>query len=183
MLSMEQAPLPPHFAFTGEVKRADWYNCVSPGMVERAVIKQTLGAGMAQSVQRRRWISALPTKVGDDPAALPDPDGGAGVVEDLPEAVVSASVQYVRRPSQLLAVRRIRQAPSNQVVLSTAIELCAAAEAEGRRVLKSEGRPVVVQLSDDLKYGFNERKELAMAVWLSVPDSLRGEYVAVVIEE
>ena len=33
------------------------------------------------------------------------------------------------------------------------------------------------------RYGFNSKKQLAMSVWLSVPNYLREEYVAVVIEE
>ena len=40
-----------------------------------------------------------------------------------------------------------------------------------------------MQISDDVKWGFNEKQELAMSVWLSVPDALRGEYVGVVLEE
>jgi hypothetical protein len=31
-----QAPLPPSFAFTGEVKRTEWYSTVSPVLLERA---------------------------------------------------------------------------------------------------------------------------------------------------
>ena len=50
-------------------------------------------------------------------------------------------------------------------------------------MIKRNGRPVLVQLSGDVKYGFNDRKELAMTVWLSVPDPLREEYVAVIIDE
>ena len=31
-----QAPLAPAFAFTGEVKRTEWYSTVSPALLERA---------------------------------------------------------------------------------------------------------------------------------------------------
>ena len=51
------------------------------------------------------------------------------------------------------------------------------------RVVKRGGRPVVMQLSYDVKYGFNDRRQLAMSVWLSVPDSMRNEFVAVAIDE
>ena len=69
---------------------------------------QELGGGYAQPAQRRRWIAPLPARFGDDQAALPDPDGGAGRSDEMPEEVSSCSVQYVRRPAQLLAVRRRR---------------------------------------------------------------------------
>ena len=60
--------------------------------------------------------------------------------------VDSPSVQYVRRPSQLLAVRRLRASPSNERVLTAALELTAAAESDGRSVVKRQGRPVLLQL-------------------------------------
>ena len=50
-------------------------------------------------------------------------------------------------------------------------------------MVRSEGRPLVVQMSGDLKYGFNDRAELAMSVWLSVPNAFKEEYVGVVVEE
>ena len=89
----------------------------------------------------------------------------------------------MRRPAQLLALRRLRQAPANNAVLSAALELAAAVEADGATVVRSEGRPLVVQMSGDLKYGFNDRAELAMSVWLSVPNAFKEEYVGVVVEE
>ena len=49
--------------------------------------------------------------------------------------------------------------------------------------VRREGRPVIIQISMDVKYGFNDKRELAMSVWLSVPDALREEYVGVVLEE
>ena len=66
---------------------------------------------------------------------------------------------------------------------ASSIELAANAEADGYKVVRSEGRPVVMQVSGDVKYGFNDKAELAMSVWLSVPDRLRDEYVGVVIDE
>jgi len=214
MVLQEQAPLPPFFAFSGEVKRSEWYHAVSPMVLERSFTTRTLPGGRRQTGQRRRWISPLPTRFGDDPTTLPSLDdtlptlqseaeagaeeeaaaaaaGGALVggaddgceYESLPPEVVSASVQYVRRPSQLLAARRLKTIPSNDAVLTAALELTEAAEAEGLRVVKREGRPVVVQLSGDLKLGYNDRKQMAMAVWLSVPDSLREEYVGVLVDE
>ena len=69
------------------------------------------------------------------------------------------------------------------MVLTSALELAAQVEREGRRVVRREGRPVIMQLSGDVKYGFNERRELAMSVWLSVPDPLREEFVGIVVDE
>ena len=80
-------------------------------------------------------------------------------------------------------MRRLKESPSNQAVLSAALEMAAAVERDGGTVAKSEGLPVVLQMSGDVKYGFNERKQLAMSVWLSVPDSLREEYVAVIVKQ
>ena len=68
-------------------------------------------------------------------------------------------------------------------MITTALELAKAAESDGYRVIKREGRPVIMQLSTDLKYGFNDEMKLSMAVWLSVPDPLREEYVGVIIDE
>ena len=229
----EQAPLPPFFAFNGEVKRADWYNTISPGLLERSFIRRELPGGMTQIGQRRRWFCALPTRFasmeisdlpdlsvdargkphiqrlggesseersaggaassesagegeGDDSSVVVggsfDDDDDEGY-ESLPSEVVSTSVQYVRRPSQLLAVKRLRKIPSNDNVITTALELAKAAESDGYRVIKREGRPVIMQLSTDLKYGFNDEMKLSMAVWLSVPDPLREEYVGVIIDE
>ena len=186
LLKSEQAPLPPAFAFTGEVKRRGWYNAVSPGFVERASVRQELGAGMAQAAQRRRWYAALPVRFGDEPSKLPrlpDPTTDPEYRDELPDGVTSVSVGYVRRPAQLLALRRLKQAPANNAVLSAALELAAAVEADGATVVRSEGRPLVVQMSGDLKYGFNDRAELAMSVWLSVPNAFKEEYVGVVVEE
>ena len=42
---------------------------------------------------------------------------------------------------------------------------------------------MIVQMSDDIKYGYNARKQLCMCAWLSVPNLLREDYVGVVIEE
>jgi len=183
MIQIEQALLPPAFSFTGEVKRTEWYSTVTPGFVERALISQDIGGGMVQKGQRRRWYAALPLRFGDDVATMPDADAGMAEAVQVPEAVTSSSVQYVRRPSQLLAARQLRASPSNKLVLSTAVELTALVERDGGVVAKSEGRPLVVQYSRDVKYGFNERRQLAMSVWLSVPDALREEYVAVVVEK
>jgi hypothetical protein len=68
-------------------------------------------------------------------------------------------------------------------VLGAAIELADKVEAAGMRVVKRGGRPALMQLSYDVKYGYNERSQLAMSVWLSVPDVLRAEYVGVIIDE
>lgn len=186
----EQAPLPPYYAFTGEVKRREWYSTTSPGILERSFCTHPLPGGMSQPGQRRRWISPLPTRFGADPSALASLDDAlrprdddSGAFEKLPPEVVSASVQYVRRPSQLLATRRLWSIPSNTKVLTAALELAKAAEKAGYAVVRREGRPVVVQLSGDVKYGYNADSELAMSAWLSVPDALRDEYVAVIIDE
>ena len=50
-----QAPLPPHFAFTGEVRRKEWYSTVSPVIVQRSV-QQPSGDGQSggKLAQRRR---------------------------------------------------------------------------------------------------------------------------------
>ena len=183
LVKVEQAPLPPAFAFTGEVKRSAWYNTVSPGFVERSLVVRQLDGGMTQTGQRRRWFAPLPLRFVDEPSSLPDPADSADVAEGMPSEVYGFSVQYVRRPAQLLAVKRLRQIPSNEVVLSSAIELAKKVEQSGKRVAMSEGRPVVMQISGDLKYGFNDRGELSMTTWLSVPDVLREEAVAVVIED
>jgi len=186
LLKSEQAPLPPAFAFTGEVQRKGWYNTVSPGFVERALITQNLGGGMAQPAQRRRWFAPLPLRFGDDPTTMPsllEPSSDPEYKDEIPEEVSGVSVGYVRRPAQLLATRALKQSPANNAVLTTALELAAAVEADGGKVVKSDGKPVVLQISGDLKYGFNDRKELAMCVWLSVPNSLRDERVAVIVDE
>lgn len=187
LLLVEQAPLPPAFAFGGEVKRKDWYSCVSPGLLERSFCTVSLPGGMQKTGQRRRWISALPARYSSDPSTLPSLNLGSDDGEDdgyLASGMVSSpSLQYLRRPAQLLAVRRLNKIPSNELVLSTAVELMKLAERDGRRVVKRNGRPVVMQISGDVKYGFNDRKELAMTVWLSVPDQLRDEYVGVVIDD
>ena len=39
-----------------------------------------------------------------------------------------------------------------------------------------------MQLCGDLKYGFNNKRELAMAIWLSMPGLFRDDSVAVVVE-
>ena len=49
---------------------------------------------------------------------------------------------------------------SNEAVFGAALELTAAVEADGRRVVKREGRPVVMQISGDVKYGFNDRRQV-----------------------
>ena len=41
LLKQDQAPLPPAYAFSGTVKRSEWYNNVSPAFVERAVMAPT----------------------------------------------------------------------------------------------------------------------------------------------
>ena len=115
----------------------------------------------------------------DDLSTLNQPDSDISV----PDEVVSTSVQYVRRPSQLLAVRRLTKPPSNELILGTAVEIAASAEAAGLKVTRQGGRPVIVQMSDDIKYGYNARKQLCMCAWLSVPNLLREDYVGVVIEE
>lgn len=38
------------------------------------------------------------------------------------------------------------------------------------------------QLAYDLKYGFNKRKQLSMAVWLNIPSWMRYNEVAVLVE-
>ena len=187
MLLLEQAPVAPAYAFTGEVKRAEWYDAVSPGLLERSFCKVDVEGGFSRPGQRRRWIAPLPSRYGADASVMPPLDDLSTLNQPgsdifVPEEVVSTSVQYVRRPSQLLAMRPIKQAPSNELVLSTAVEIAASAERAGLKVARREGRPVIMQVSGDVKYGFNSRRKLSMCAWLSVPDALREEYVAVIIE-
>ncbi len=182
LLFRDQAPLPPHYAFTGEVKRSEWYNTVTPGILERAAVQIELPGGMTQVGQRRRWIMPLPSRFGDSMDDLPDLST-SGVDEEPPECVTAQSVQHVRRPSQLLAVTRLRGPPSNEAVLSAAVSLARSAEAAGYRVVRSGGQPVLLQLTGEIKCGFNRRKELSMAVWLSVPGLLQTNEVAVVIDQ
>ena len=83
LIQAEQAPIPPAYAFTGEVKRAEWYNTVSPGFLERTVVKQQLGGGMQQTAQRLRWFAPLPARFGDNLSAMaPLPDLTEGNVDD-----------------------------------------------------------------------------------------------------
>lgn len=196
-LLVDQAPIPPYYAFSGGIKRTDWYNAVSPGFVERSFTTWQLPGGMSQTGQRRRWFAPLPARfrdvdaerlpaivdpvIGDDEAADGGGDDDEG--ESLPPEIVSASVEHTSRPAQLLAVRALKEIPSNDAVLKTALELTERAEAAGYRVVKEGGRPVVMQISGDVKYGFNDKVELALSVWLSVPNALREEYVGVVIDE
>ena len=119
LLVIEQAPIAPAFAFGGEVKRADWYNCVSPGLLERSFTTVQLPGGRRQTGQRRRWISPLPTRFGTDPSAFPTAEVTEEDREALPDLASSAALGYVKRPAQLLAVKRIKGIPSNEV-----IELC-----------------------------------------------------------
>jgi hypothetical protein len=117
MLYAEQAPIAPSYAFNGEVKRSEWYSAVSPGMLERSYQSVSLPDGTKQTGQRRCWISPLPGRFSNDLSSLPDL---SGAVDDpnapLPASVSDISVQYVRRPAQLLAVRRLRKIPSNELV-------------------------------------------------------------------
>ena len=181
MLFMEQLPMAPSYAFTGEVKRAEWYSTVSPGMLERSLCTVDLPGGVTQTGQRRRWVLPLPARFGADPSVLPDPDGGADE-RPFPDGVVERSVQYVRRPAQTIAATRVTDL-SNAAVLNAATKLAADVEAMGRRVVHANGRPVLMQLNYDLKYGYNKRKQLAMAVWLSVPKFLEYNEVAVLVED
>mmetsp|Transcript_23529 Transcript_23529/g.67407 ORF Transcript_23529/g.67407 Transcript_23529/m.67407 type:complete len:260 (-) Transcript_23529:159-938(-) len=181
LLLAEQAPLPPEFAFTGEVKRSEWYSCVAPSLLERGRLSQQLPGNMRQVAQRRRWVLPLPAAFACLPAAeLPSPDGGSGGTR--PEGVTSQSVQYVRRPSMRLAARSIRGLPSNKAVLSAARELAAAAERDGLTVVRQEGQPVVVQMCYDAKIGWNKRAQVSMAVWLSMPPLLQDNQVGVLLD-
>ena len=74
------------------------------------------------------------------------------------------------------------RSPSTAALLETAVELAAAVERDGGKVQRSGGKPVVMQLCGDLKYGFNNKRELAMAIWLSMPGLFRDDSVAVVVE-
>jgi hypothetical protein len=183
LLQVEQAPLPPQFAFTGLVKRSEWYSTVAPAMLERCRTTVRLPGGMQQVGQRRRWIMPLPMRYANRSIAnLPDPDGG--VADDpLPTDVISQSVQYVRRPAMRMAVRSIQGAPSNKNVIAAAREIAAAATADGLRVVRQDGQPVFVQLSYDAKIGFNSRAQIAMAVWLSVPRLVQQNKVGVLLDE
>lgn len=181
LLQVEQAPLPPHFAFTGSVKRSEWYSTVAPVMLERSRTTARLPGSMQQVGQRRRWIMPLPTHFADRSLAdLPDPDGGAS--EELPQDVLSQSVQYVRRPAMRMAVRTLRGDPSNKNVISTVQKIAAAAAADGLSVVRQDGQPVFMQMAYDAKVGFNRRAEIAMAVWLSVPSLLQHNEVGVLLD-
>jgi hypothetical protein len=183
LLQVEQAPLPPQFAFTGTVKRSEWYSTVSPAMLERCRTVARLPGGMQQVAQRRRWIMPLPMRYANrNIADLPNPDGGA-TEGPLPSDVLSQSVQYVRRPAMRMAVRSIRGVPSNKNVIAAAREIAAAATADGLRVVRQEGQPVFMQMNYDAKIGFNSRAQVAMAVWLSVPDLVQENQVGVLLDE
>jgi len=183
LLQVEQAPLPPQFAFTGTVKRSEWYSTVAPVMLERCRTTARLPGGMEQVAQRRRWIMPLPMRYATRSIAdLPDPDGGAAD-DPLPPDVLSQSVQYVRRPAMRMAVRSIQGVPSNKNVLAAARQIAAAATADGLRVVRQDGQPVFMQMSYDAKIGFNSRAQIAMAVWLSVPSLLQENTVGVLLDE
>ena len=196
LLLREQAPLPPWFAFTGEVKRTEWYSTVSPGIVERSQTVAELPGGMVQKAQRRRWIMPLPVRYStagiselppldgplSDPDSNPDEEGEE-TPEETPEGIRGQSVEYVRQPGRLLAMRRISGPPSNKAVLGAAQEIAAAAERDGLKVVRQRGRPVVYQMAYDLKVGFNKRRQISMAVWLSVPGLLQRNEVAILIEQ
>ena len=182
-LYSEQAPLPPAFAFTGRVKRTEWYSVVSPGILERSVLSRPTAAGGLEPAQRRRWVLPLPMRYGGgaDLSGLPDPDGGASE-EPFPADVVEQSIQYVRRPAQRLALARVKGSPTNAAILGAVQSVAAAAAADGLRVAFQGGQPVFVHLCYDVKIGWNSRRELAMAVWLSVPQWLEDNLVGVVID-
>lgn len=144
----------------------------------------TLPGGMVQTAQRRRWICPLPLRAGDDLGSLPDlSEAGAAASEPAPRGVTRQGVAHVRRPSQLIAAKRLRGPPSNENVLSAAIELAQAVEADGGRVVRMGGQPVIWQMAGELKNGFNSRRQLALSVWLAVPGPFRTDEVAVVMEE
>ncbi|KAL1526350.1 hypothetical protein AB1Y20_015064 [Prymnesium parvum] len=173
LLYQEQAVVAPPCAYTGEVKRVEWYSTVSPGILERSLCKIDFPGGVTQIGQRRRWIMPLPARFGPDPSGLPHPDAR---VEDqpLPAGVVEQSaVQYVSRPSMTIAAG----------VFKAAEDLTRKLEALGRRVVKKQGKPVIIQMCYDLKYGYNSKKQLSMAIWLSVPKFLERNEVAVVVED
>ena len=178
----EQAPLPPPAAFTGEVKRAEWYSTVSPGILERSVGKAELPGGMMQTAQRRRWIMPLPLRYADGvDVPLPDPDGSEEG-DEPPGGVYGQRVTYESWAGARLAVRALRGPPDNKKVLLAAQELAAAAARDGLSPVLRGGKPVFYQLSYDIKVGFNRRAELAMAAWLFVPFVPFNE-VGVLLEE
>lgn len=180
----EQAPLPPSFAFTGEVKRTEWYSTVSPVLLERAFTTISLPGGMEQPAQRRRWILPLPTRFGMDPAALAPADSS---LENKPgtqaAGVQQASVQFVRRPAQRLAVGTVKGYPSNEAVLETVSRITEAARRDGLRVVTQGGRPVFIHLCYDVKNGYNRKGQLSMAVWLAQPAWLQDNEVGLVLED
>jgi len=180
LLLQEQAPMPPSFCFTGQVKRVEWYSTVSPAIVERTLTQATLPGGLQQTAQRRRWIIPVPMRYTTDDITLPDPDGGT---DEMPDCVVEQSVQYVRRPSQRLAMRRLRGPPSNKKVLQAAQEMVVAAERDGLKVVKQQGKPVIVQFCYDIKVGFNAKAMISMGVWQSVPSWLQHNEVGIVLED
>jgi len=181
LLLREQMPLPPFFAFTGEVKRTEWYSSVSPVILRRSLERVPAADGKTQVGQRRRWLLPVPTAFGDDETSLPSPDGGA---DEEPAAGISQqSVKYVRQQAQRVAMRAIQGTPSNKAVLSAAVELAECAERDGLKVVKQEGRPVLLHLCYDAKVGFNSRQKVSMAVWLSVPKRLQENKVCVLIQD
>lgn len=189
MIIQDQSPVPPSYAFPGVIGRSEWYNCISPAILERSLLTVKLPGNVTETAQRRRWICPLPTRFGADPSDFPEPDARKSSPQEdpimLPSEVVnsSASVKYLPRPSQMLALTKLKAVPAFDVVLSTVTDLAKKVEADGYQVVKRNDRPVVMQLSSDIKYGFNSEKQLARLVWLSVPDFFREEYVGVVIDE
>ena len=184
LLFEEQAPMAPSFSFTGEVKRSEWYSTVIPGILERSQITLTPAPDVTLAGQRRRWVLPLPARFGVDPSALPDPDPDDVASETpLVEGLSEQSVQYVHRPAQKIAAVRVKGDMSNQAVVNAANKLAADVRASGGRVVMQQGRPVIMQLCYDMKYGYNARKQLSMAAWLALPRWLEKNEVAVLIDE
>ena len=113
-----------------------------------------------------------------DPAALAPADSS---LENKPgtqaAGVQQASVQFVRRPAQRLAVGTVKGYPSNEAVLETVSRITEAARRDGLRVVTQGGRPVFIHLCYDVKNGYNRKGQLSMAVWLAQPAWLQDNEV------
>merc|ERR1719282_1661973 len=118
-----------------------------------------------------------------DPAKLPAADSGLDTNPGLTKGLTQMSVQFVRRPSQRLAVGRIKGYPSNEAVLSAVRAVGEAARRDGLRVVTQQDRPVFIHLCYDIKNGFNKKGQLSMAVWLAQPSFLQDNEVGIILED
>ncbi|KAL3924377.1 MAG: hypothetical protein SGPRY_003932 [Prymnesium sp.] len=163
LLFENQAPIAPSYAYTGEVKRIEWYSTVSPGILERRqrmLTNPQRGRSTGWRGKTGRRLSTLEALLaaGVESTSLhnllpePDPDGRAKE-EPFRPGVVEQSVQYVRRPSQIIAAMKLNAMDNKELasqwaplLLAAAAKLTEQVEASGRRVVKSQGKPVFMQV-------------------------------------